>query len=224
MKIFIVIPALNEAKAIGQVVGELKKSNYEVVVVNDGSSDATTQAAESAGAVVLNHLVNRGQGAALRTGIVYALHHAADIIVTFDADGQHDANDLAKLIHPVLDHTADVTLGSRFLHGSPSHMPFLRKLVLKTAVVFTKIASGLKVTDTHNGLRAFSREAIEKIKINQDRMAHASEILDEIHRNKLKFVEVPITINYSDYSIAKGQSSFDFAKILIKYIMGRLMR
>ena len=224
MKIFIIIPALNEAKTIGRVVGELKKDNYKVVVVNDGSSDATTQVAESAGAIVLHHLVNRGQGAALKTGIIYALRNEADILVTFDADGQHNAADIPKLLEPLFEHKAEVTLGSRFSHGSPTGMPFLRKLVLKTAVVFTRLVSGLDVTDTHNGLRAFSRGAIEQIKINQDQMAHASEILDEIHKNKIKFLEVPITINYSDYSIAKGQSSFDFAKILFRYIMGRLMR
>ncbi len=224
MKIFIIIPALNEAKTIGRVVGELKKYNYEVVVIDDGSSDNTSQQAELAGAVVLIHLVNRGQGAALKTGIIYALQHGADILVTFDADGQHNAADVPKLLKPLLEHKAEATLGSRFLHGSPTGMPFLRKLILKIAVVFTRLVSGLDVTDTHNGLRAFSRRAIEKIKINQDQMAHASEILDEIHKHKIKFIEVPITINYSDYSIAKGQSSFDFAKILFRYIMGRLMR
>lgn len=224
MKVVVVIPAFNEAVSIGHVVKEVRAQYPAVVVVDDASDDKTGVIAERQGAIVLCHLINRGQGAALKTGIMYALQEQADVVVTFDADGQHQVDDIKKLIEPIIAGTTDVTLGSRFLTSAVVNMPTLRKAVLKLAVIFTRAVSGLSISDTHNGLRAFSRMALSKIKLHQDRMAHASEILDEINRNRLRYYEVPVSIRYTDYSKAKGQSSLAAAKILFKYFIGKLMR
>jgi glycosyltransferase involved in cell wall biosynthesis len=222
--IFIVVPAYNEARAIGTVVTNLMSAGWRnVLVIDDGSSDETRAAARAAGALVLTHVINRGQGAALQTGISYALQRGAEVIVTFDSDGQHRVEDLEGLIAPILDQTADVTLGSRFL-GSTEKIPRSRKLLLRAAVWFTRFTSGLRVTDAHNGLRAFSRNAAARIHIDLDRMAHASELIDQVARGRMRFVEVPVHIRYSDYSRRKGQSSLGAFRVLFDYIWSRWTR
>jgi glycosyltransferase involved in cell wall biosynthesis len=221
--IWVVVPAYNEARVIGGVVEELVARGHRVVLVDDGSSDETSDAARRAGAVVLRHAVNRGQGAALQTGIAYALRRGAEYVVTFDSDGQHAAEDVDALVAPLLAGRADVTLGSRFI-GSSEGMPGGRKAILALAVIFTRVASGARVTDTHNGLRAFTRAAAAKLDIRLDRMAHASEILDQIVRQELRYEEVPVHVRYTDYSRRKGQSSFAALRILADYVVGRWMR
>jgi glycosyltransferase involved in cell wall biosynthesis len=223
MKIFIVIPAYNEDKTLTKVLEEIKNEYSNIIVVDDGSTDNTYQQALLAKVTVLSHLINRGQGAALKTGIDYSLKQGADIIITFDADGQHQVTDIKDLIQPIINGEAEIVLGSRFLEIK-NKIPFWRKVMLKTATVFTRFTSGLKLTDTHNGLRAISRPAAEKIKISQDRMAHSSEIINEIKRNNLKYAEVPVTINYTDYSLAKGQSAFDSVKILKDLVIKKLIK
>lgn len=221
--IWVVVPAYNEARVLGGVVEELVARGHRVVVVDDGSSDDTPAAARRAGAIVLRHAINRGQGAALQTGIAYAVRKGAEHIVTFDSDGQHSAADVDALVAPLVAGRADVVLGSRFI-GTSEGMPGARKAILALAVVFTRVASGARVTDTHNGLRAFTRAAAAKLDIRLDRMAHASEILDQIVRHGLKFEEVPVHVRYTDYSRRKGQSSFAALRILADYVVGRWMR
>jgi glycosyltransferase involved in cell wall biosynthesis len=221
--IWVVVPAYNEARVIGGVVEELVARGHRVVVIDDGSSDDTPAVARRAGAAVLRHAVNRGQGAALQTGIAYALRRSAEHIVTFDSDGQHAAEDVDALVAPLLAGRADVVLGSRFI-GSSQGMPGARKAILALAVVFTRVASGARVTDTHNGLRAFTRAAAAKLDIRLDRMAHASEILDQIVRHELRFEEVPVHVKYTEYSRRKGQSSLAALRILADYVLGRWMR
>ncbi|MGE3809021.1 MAG: glycosyltransferase family 2 protein [Gemmataceae bacterium] len=221
--IWIVMPAYNEAKRIAVPLGDVLTHFPNVVVVDDGSYDQTSDVALSTGCWVLRHVLNRGQGAALQTGIDFALSQGAEIIVTFDADGQHDVADIDRLIAPVHHGDADVVLGSRFL-GSAVDMPLSRWLVLKGGVLFTRIFSWIEVSDTHNGLRAFSRHAAQALRITQDRMAHASQILDEIRRLGLRYCEVPVTIRYTADSLSKGQSSWDAAKIVGQLFIGRMMR
>ncbi|MBU4421843.1 glycosyltransferase family 2 protein [Candidatus Parcubacteria bacterium] len=203
MKIFIVIPAYNEEKVIGDVIRQVREYYSDIVVVDDGSTDGTDEKARQNGAQVLRHILNRGQGATLRTGINYALAQGADIIVTYDADGQFEAGEIDKLCQPVIDNECDIILGSRFLSGNK--IPFIKKLVLKSAILFTRAITGLKLTDTHNGFRVMNRKAAENIKIRQDRMAHASEIVHETARLKLRYKELPITVKYTTYSRHKGQ-------------------
>jgi polyprenyl-phospho-N-acetylgalactosaminyl synthase len=228
MKTVIVIPAYNEERVIGKILDEIIKCQYhDVIVVDDGSGDKTAKIALETGATVLQHMINRGQGAALKTGMTCALDEGADIIVTFDADGQHLVSDIENLVEPIKNGEVSVTLGSRFLNNSAINIPKFRKFILNIAIVFTRVVSKMNITDTHNGLRAFSRDALSKINMKQDRMSHASEILDEINYKKISYKEVPVTIMYSEYSTTRpgeNQSIFSFAKILFKYVLGRIMK
>jgi glycosyltransferase involved in cell wall biosynthesis len=221
--IFIVIAAFNEGPAVGDVVLGVREQYEHVIVVDDGSSDDTAESARSAGALVVTHLINRGQGAALKTGLDFGLRCGADVLVTFDADGQHHPGDIQALIAPVLSGDCDVTLGSRFLHAG-NRIPFIRRCVLKVGILVTWLLSGIRLTDTHNGLRAFSRSAAERIRIVQDRMAHASEIIDEISTRKLRYREVPVRITYTEYSMKKGQSSGAAFRVLMDFVLGKLVR
>lgn len=218
---FVVIAAYNEETCIGDVVREVRAICPNVVVVDDGSTDGTYAAARRAAAWTLRHVVNRGQGAALQTGIEFALARGAGYVVTFDADGQHDPADIEGLLAPIRAGDVDITLGSRFL-GTAVNLSPARKLVLKGAVLFTRIFNGVRLTDAHNGLRAFSRRAAGTIHIRADRMAHASELIDIVRRSKLPYREVPVRIRYTEYSMAKGQSHFAAARIIFHYLVGRL--
>jgi polyprenyl-phospho-N-acetylgalactosaminyl synthase len=221
-KVYIVIAAYNEGTSIGNVIASLQKEKYiEIIVVDDGSKDDTSQKAK--GAHVLRHIINRGQGAALQTGITYALSLGAEYIVTFDADGQHDPKEIVTLVTPLLNNEADVCLGSRFLN-THSNVPLLRGLLLKAGVLLMFIMYGIRLTDSHNGFRSFTRKAAKKIEITADRMEHASEILDEIMRNTLKYKEIPVTITYTTYSLQRGQSSWNALNIAYKMIRNKLWR
>lgn len=223
MKTYIVIAAYNEEKSIENVLKDLKKYKYNnIVVIDDGSKDKTSEIAKKQKVNVIRHVINRGQGAGLKTGINYALLKKADIIITFDADGQHQAKDIKRLIKPIND-GYDVALGSRFI-GKESNVPFFRRAILKVGALVLRIMYGAKLTDSHNGFRALSRKAAEKIKITSNGMEHASEIIDEIIKNKLKYVEVPVTIKYTDYSKLKGQSSLNAFKILFKMLIKKFVR
>jgi glycosyltransferase involved in cell wall biosynthesis len=220
---WVIVPAYNEARAVGQVVDELARRGYRPAVVDDGSADDTAAIAAKAGAVVVRHPVNLGQGAALQTGIDFALLEGADFIVTFDADGQHAAADVAVLLDALEKSGADFALASRFL-GDPSTIPPLRRAVLRAATWFTRVATGLNVTDTHNGLRAMTRKGALQIRLRQNRMAHASEILHQIARSGLRYVEAPCTAAYTSYSLAKGQRLGDAIMIVIDLFARRLHR
>jgi polyprenyl-phospho-N-acetylgalactosaminyl synthase len=217
--VHVVIAAFNEAKRIGDIVSGVRAHYPNVTVVDDGSRDGTAEIAAGRGAWVLRHLINRGQGAALKTGIEGALARGAQAIVTFDADGQHRVEDISRLL-AALEGGYDVALGSRFL-GDGGVVPWGRRIVLKLGVLFTRVVSGLRVTDTHNGLRALSRHAAETIEIRQDRMAHASEILDEIARHELRCREVPTRVEYTAYSRGKGQHSSAAFLIALDFLVGR---
>jgi glycosyltransferase involved in cell wall biosynthesis len=222
-RIWVVIAAYNEAPVIADVVAGVIRAGYRVVVVDDGSRDRTGDAAAEAGAVVVRHPINLGQGAALQTGIEYALREDADFVVTFDADGQHRTTDIAGLIAALHAHGADFALGSRFLGGS-LNQPLSRRILLRLATLFTRLTTGLSVTDTHNGLRAMTRKGASAIKLRQNRMAHASEILHQIAECGFKFVEAPVTIEYSAYSLGKGQTVGDALVILTDLFARRLHR
>jgi glycosyltransferase involved in cell wall biosynthesis len=221
--VWVVIAAYNEAGVIERVIADVRHCGFPIALVDDGSSDATAQVAERAGAVVVRHPVNLGQGAALQTGIDFVLHKGAGVIVTFDADGQHRATDIAGLVDALARHGVDYALGSRFLGGAVD-LPPVRRRLLKTAAWFTRITSGLAVTDTHNGLRAMTRRGASAIRLRQNRMAHASEILSQIAASELKYVEVPVMIEYSAYSLAKGQKLSDALPILVDLLARRMRR
>lgn len=221
--VFVVVPAYNEAPAIGAVLQELRAVCRHVVVVDDGSTDGTQVAARACKTHVLRHPINCGQGAALQTGIDFALLQGAEFIVTFDADGQHRVEDIAVLLSPILSGECDITLGSRFL-GSSVGIPPLRRNMLRLAVLFTRLVNGVNLTDAHNGLRAFSRRAAQRIYLRLDRMAHATELIDQVRLSGLPFKEVPVQIRYTPYSLHKGQSTRGAIRIALHYLLGRVLQ
>jgi len=219
--VWIIIPAYNECKVICQIVQQVRTFFKNVVVINDGSSDETAQRAAEGGAIVLSHPINLGQGAALQTGITFALRNDAKFIVTFDADGQHQIEDVPGMLAVMRRDGLDVVLGSRFM-GSAINIAFSRRMLLYGAVLFTRLTTGLSLTDAHNGLRVLSRKAAAAIDLHQNRMAHASEILEQIARNQMKYAEVGNTVRYTDYSMAKGQRASNAINIIVDIVVGRL--
>ena len=209
--VWIVIPAFNEGSVIKNTIASVGAWLPNVVVVDDGSSDDTAGQAKRTAAHVVRHPINLGQGAALETGVRYALKEGADYIVTFDADGQHVPADIDVLVRAARDQDADVVLGSRFM-GQTLNMPMSRRWLLRLATAYTRFTTGLELTDAHNGLRLFTRKAAEQLRIRQNRMAHASEMVEWLASSDLRITEAPVRIIYTDYSLAKGQgllSSFD---------------
>ena len=216
---WVVIPLYNEATMIGGVIDELRTRFAHVVCVDDGSSDDSVAAAEAAGARVIRHPHNLGQGAALQTGISYALTHpSAEYIVTFDADGQHRLVDALAMLQRAREEDLAIVFGSRFLDDR-TRPGFLKTIVLKTAVAVTNVSTGLTLTDAHNGLRVLRRDAAEGIELNQDRMAHAPEIVVQLGRTRLPWAEHPVHVVYTDYSKAKGQSLLNSVNILVDLVI-----
>lgn len=219
----VVMPALNEGHGIAEVVRTTRRRFAHVLVIDDGSNDTTAEQAMAAGAMVLRHPVNLGQGAALETGFEWARRHAVQWVVTLDSDGQHDPDDGLRLLALAQEQGLDACLGSRFL-GRTEGMPTSRRMLLRTALVFQHVTSGLRLTDVHNGLRVLSANALRHIRLQQDRMAHASEIIEQIAKHRLRVGEGPVTIRYTAYSLAKGQSALGALNILMDLLLARLGR
>lgn len=212
---WVVIAAFNEGKVIRSVVSEVAAAGYSVVLVDDGSHDDTAAAARVPGVTVIRHAINLGQGAALQTGIDFAMRRRANYIVTFDADGQHCVEDIPTLLAALATH--DIALGSRFMGKEIVGATRRRKAMLKTATLMSNRMSGLKLTDAHCGLRAFRASAAPALRITQDRMAHASQLLRKIKSSGLRVTEVPCTVRYTEHSMQKGQSGFQAIRILFDY-------
>ena len=219
MKTFCVIPAWNEEKNIIPVLRQVKEMVDEVVVVDDGSRDRTYQQAQKTGVTVLRHILNRGQGAALETGNQYCLRQGADIIVHFDADGQFLAEQIPDIISPIRTGQTDIVFGSRFLEQR-SAIPWRKKMIiLPMAGLVNKILLKAELSDPQSGFRAFSASAAPKVNIEQDGMAHCSEIIHKAFKNDLKIQEVPITVIYNNY----GQSFAGGIKIVKDLLLAKLV-
>lgn len=204
MKIVVIIPAYNEEKSLGAVILDLRSHGYlDLVVIDDGSDDNTKEVAGTLKVPVLRHVINRGLGAALGTGFEYAKIQRADIVVTFDSDGQHKAEDINGLLEPITKHKADMVIGSRMLNSEG--MPIDRKVINYLANIITYFLYGVWTTDSQSGLRAFNGLALGKIQIKTQRMEVSSEFFKEIKRNNLRFVETPIKPIYTEYSQIGGQ-------------------
>lgn len=223
-KIFIVVPAFNENTIIRQVINELLAHHYMVVVVDDGSGEPVSLLLNDLPVHILRHPINLGQGAALQTGIEYAISNNADYIITFDADGQHLSSDIESLLQPLINNEADIALGSRFIEGSKHNMPAGRKILVKGARWLNYMLTGLLLTDAHNGLRAMNKKATSSIHITQNGMAHATELLTEIKKKKLRYKEVPVTIRYTDYSKNKGQSAWGSFRIFFDLLLNKIFK
>lgn len=220
---WIVIAAYREGGRLGSVLDAVLGAWPLVVVVDDGSDDTTAADVLSRRAWLLRHAVNLGQGAALQTGIRFALERGARFVVTFDADGQHQVEDIPALLARLHEGSADFALGSRFLGSAPG-IPLTRKLMLKLAITFTRLLSGLSLTDAHNGLRAMTARGARALHISMNRMEHASQIIDQIKESGLPFVEVPVTIRYSAQSLAKGQTTLSAVRLAARLILERITR
>ena len=220
MKIFCVIPAYNEEKNIGKVIDGLLPLGYDLVVVDDCSGDMPYDLAAEKGVAVLRHVVNRGQGAALQTGMDYALMQGADIIVHFDADGQFLGKEIGQVIKPISEGEADIVFGSRFLEKK-SEMPFFkRNFIMPLAKLVNKVFLKVNLSDPQSGFRALSRKAAEQIRIEQNRMAHCSEIMAKSCSSGLRIKEVPITVIYHNF----GQRFGGGIKILKELFLGLLLK
>ena len=216
---WVIVPVYNEAEVIGRVIGDLTQYFTHVVCVDDGSSDKSAELAEAAGATVLRHPLNLGQGAALQTGFDYVISNPrADYAITFDADGQHLVGDALEMLELAHRKRMSVVFGSRFL-DKKTKPGFKKKIVLKLAVLLTRALTGLRLTDAHNGLRVLSREALENIRLEQNGMSHATEIVHQIAKSRLAWKEYPVEILYTEYSRSKGQSLLNAVNILIDLLV-----
>lgn len=215
---WVVIPLYNEATVIGEVIAGLLPSFPNVVCVDDGSNDGSAAIAETAGARVVYHPINLGQGAALQTGFEFSLLQGARYVVTFDADGQHRVEDALAMLKLAREQDLAIVFGSRFLDDR-TNPGLLKKIVLKTAIAFTNWSTKLKLTDAHNGLRVIRDDALRQVKLRQDRMAHATEIVVRLGRTGLPWAEHPVEVIYTDYSKAKGQSLLNSVNILVDLVI-----
>jgi len=220
----IIIPVYNEGSVIGDVVRSVLQEFQHVICVNDGSSDNSSEEITQAGAYLVEHPINMGQGAALQTGIEFArLIPGVKYFVTFDADGQHRTKDVHVMLQEISTGEYDIVLGSRFL-GETTGLTKAKYLLLKLAIKFSNVTSGLKLTDTHNGLRVFNRHVAETMQITLPDMAHASEILELIADKKYRYKEVPVTIKYTEYSRAKGQSIVNAINIGFDMLLRKIVK
>ena len=224
-KLLVIIPAFNEDKVIGKTITAVMAAVPEgtsVLAVDDGSNDSTGELAKKAGVIVLRHPINRGLGGALGTGLYWAKIKDFDWCVTFDADGQHDPRDLAKVLEPLYSNSADVAVGTRTKLGW-REIPGDRKFILSLSNWLTWWLFGIKTSDSLSGFRAFNRRAIEKIQLRTDRMEVSNEFFSEIKRHKLRLAEVPIRVIYTDYSRLKGQKNSNAVDVGVKLLL-RLFR
>lgn len=223
--VFIVIPAYNESQIIQEVITEVRKTgDYSIIVVDDGSKDGTNQlAAACDGVVVLRHKINRGKGAATKTGIVAANQLGADIVVTMDGDGQHDPSDIPALVGPIIDGECDVVLGTR--PKKNGEMPFLKIIANKIGNSITWLLYGIHVADSQSGFRAYSHYAATIIDTKADKYEYDSKVIREINNNRLKFTEIPIKVRYTEYSMRKPhkQGFINGIKTLVRMIWSMLV-
>jgi glycosyltransferase involved in cell wall biosynthesis len=196
IKIAIGLPAFNEEKNIGKIIAQLLDKSYSVIVCNDGSSDSTGIIAEKMGAIIINHKKNLGYGAAIGSIFRKARDEKFDILVTFDSDGQHRISDIEKMIEPIQNKTADIVIGSRFTEDGKADMPRYRKMGIKVITNLVNSQTGKNITDSQSGFRSYSSEVLSKMNLSENGMGVSTEILIKANKQKLKIIEIPITILY----------------------------
>lgn len=223
-KTAIIIPVYNEGRVVKSVIEEVLKDYPFVVCINDGSRDNSSEEILKTNAHLVSHPINLGQGAAIQTGIEYALQFPKiEYFVTFDSDGQHSLKDVDNMLRTIQKEKIDIVLGSRFL-GSVENISPVKKMILKLAVKFSNKTSGIELTDTHNGLRVFNRHVANNLNITMNDFAHASEIIERIAEKKFTYQEVPVTIAYTEYSRSKGQSVSNAVNIGLDVILRKIQK
>lgn len=220
----VIIPVYNEERVVANVVRDVLTYFDMVICVNDGSSDNSTGEIAKTTAILINHPINLGAGAAIQTGMEYALRNrATNYFVTFDADGQHDARDIETMLDYLRKHHLDVVFGSRF-KGIIHNISPVKKAFLNLAHLFSAFDSGINLSDPHIGLRVFNRRFAENLNITMPDFAHASEIVYRIKEGKYAYGEVPVTVTYTDYSKAKGQPMLNAVNITFDLLLNRITR
>ncbi|MGI9163411.1 MAG: glycosyltransferase family 2 protein [Mycobacterium sp.] len=224
--VWIIVPAFNEAQVIGDVVADLRSVFSTVVVVDDGSRDDTGEIALRAGAHVVRHPVNLGQGAAIQTGVEYARSRpGATVFATFDADGQHRVKDVVTMIERLAHGDVDTVIGTRFAGSTISHTPPLKKLILRIAASLSPSSRQLHLTDAHTGLRVFNRTVADNLSLTMSGMSHAGEFIKLIGENGWRVAEEPVEILYTEYSLSKGQPLLNGVNIVFDgFLRGRMRR
>ena len=224
--VWIIVPAFNEAQVIGDVVADLRSQFAHVVVVDDGSRDDTAGVALQAGAHVVPHPVNLGQGAAIQTGVEYARRQpGAELFATFDADGQHRVKDVLAMLERLSRGDVDLVIGTRFAGSTIVGTPALKRIILKTAALLSPTSRRLGLTDAHNGLRVFDRTVADHLNLTMSGMSHAGEFLKLAAENRWRVVEEPVEILYTDYSLSKGQPLLNGVNIVFDgFLRGRMRR
>lgn len=221
---WLVVPCYNEGTVIGEVLAHARKTFPNIVAVNDGSSDNSAEQIHAAGAHLVNHPVNLGQGAAIQTGVEYARNQpGAAYFVTFDADGQHQIKDVLRMIERLRTEPLDIIVGTRF--GRPraadDQVPWIKRLVLRTVVLLSPTTRRLGLSDAHNGLRVFNQKVAQELNIRMNGMSHASEFVDQIDKRGWRISEEPVDILYTEYSMSKGQSLLNGINILADGFLAR---
>ena len=220
--VHIIIPSYNEASILPETIQPLTNAGYKVIVVDDASSDNTRQILREHPIHYLRHRINLGQGAAIQTGIEYARRNGAIYFVTFDADGQHDSNDIAAMTGKLEKEGIDIIFGSRFLPGAKTNITGIRRFTLQCARWMNYMFTGILLSDAHNGLRVFNQKAAGLIKLKENRMAHATEFMLQVKKHDLKYAEYPAHIRYTDYSKKKGQSLLNSVRIFFELILNKI--
>ena len=222
---WLVIPCFNEGQVIFDVIANARETFPNIVAVNDGSRDNSAEAIHAAGAHLVNHPVNLGQGAAIQTGVEYArAQPGAQYFVTFDADGQHQVKDVVAMVERLRTEPVDIIVGTRFAGQDNSQVPWIKRVVLKTVVMLSPRTKRLGLSDAHNGLRAFNRKVAEEMDIRMNGMSHASEIVAMIDNHGWRVAEQPVDILYTEYSMSKGQSLINGVNILADGLMARRLK
>lgn len=222
---WLVIPCYNEGQVIFDVIENARRTFPNIVAVNDGSRDDSAAAIHAAGAHLVNHPVNLGQGAAIQTGVEYArAQPGAKYFVTFDADGQHQVKDVVAMVERLRKEPFDIIVGTRFAGQDNSQVPWIKRVVLKTVVMLSPRTKRLGLSDAHNGLRAFNRKVAEEMDIRMNGMSHASEIVTMIDTQGWRVAEQPVDILYTEYSMSKGQSLINGVNILADGLMARRLK
>ncbi|KIU14464.1 MULTISPECIES: glycosyltransferase family 2 protein [Mycobacteriaceae] len=224
--VWIVIPAYNEASVIADVVADVRAVFPNVVCVDDGGRDDTGDRAFAAGAHVVRHPVNLGQGAAIQTGVEYARSRpGAEVFATFDADGQHRVKDVVRMIERLRTEELDIVIGTRFADQPPERMPILKRLLLPIVAKLSRSSRKLHLTDAHNGLRVFNKTVADGLNLTMNGMSHASEFVSLIVENRWRVAEQSVQILYTDYSMSKGQPLVNGVNIVVDGLLrGRLRR
>jgi glycosyltransferase involved in cell wall biosynthesis len=219
---FVIVPVFNEEKIIGLILELLKKQFTNIVCIDDGSSDRSFDIIKSKNVYILKHLINLGQGAALQTGINFAILKGAKFFLTFDSDGQHSLKDAMQMIKILKKNKIDIIFGSRFLNFKyQKKIPTFRRLILKLGVILSNFLSDIKLSDTHNGLRVFNLRFAKKLQIKFDGMSHPHSFFTNTYKYKFKYFEYPTNVIYSKYSLSKGQKNINSINILFDVIFSK---